>query len=134
MRLPSPRLASLLLPLCLVLGACGTMEATENTSGTLHTRVFDLTPQRADTAIRQAIEEQYHTIHRDLLGSGRIGYRIIVQSVQDLDVITAEAIRDPAGGYIFEIGNRGTTAALGVPARNTLTRLIEKHAARLEQP
>ena len=131
---PSSLMASLILPLLLTLGGCATIQTSNSTSGAVVTRVFDLTPQRADTAIRQAIEEKHRTIHRDLLGSGRIGYRIIVQSVQELDVITTEAIRDPAGGYYFTIDNRGINPAIGIPARNTLQALVEKHAAQLEQP
>ena len=122
----------LLVPVLTLIGGCTSIDGSQGAS-TVTTASYVLTPQRADAAIRQAIEEGFNNPHREFLPDGRIEFQFKVTVDGATDFITAEAIREPSGLYHVDVSNRGTAPAAGIPSRNQLLVLINKHARVLSQ-
>lgn len=125
-------LAVLIFSFLTTIFGCSTIHKAEEAvadveQGSAQTALFNITPAQADSVIRAAFKEGWPDKDLSTVGEGRIAYQIKLWFAIDREHIIAEAI-DSDNGYVFTVINRGTAPVVGVPARNKLVELLEKHA------
>jgi hypothetical protein len=112
--------------------ACSTVQRAEQAvadveQGSSRTAVYALNAESAREVMLGAIREGWPSVEPKALHDGRIGYEFVLHFAIDREHIIVEAMSS-SGGHLFQVINRGTAPAVGVPARKELIALLEKRA------
>ncbi|MCA8965761.1 MAG: hypothetical protein H6838_18435 [Planctomycetes bacterium] len=114
------------LPFLLLTAAC----AGTSSSLDMSPRTFALSREQADQVIRETLAEGWPENQQHPLGGARIGYSIQIWWLLDHDDVSAEALEQADGTFVFGVRNHGTAPVAGNPARRQLLeRLVAKATA-----
>jgi hypothetical protein len=125
-------IAVAVLACCAGVTACSAVHRAEEAVADVEqrssqTEAYALNAESAREVVLGAIREGWPSVEPKSLHDGRIGYEFVLHFAIDRERIIVEAL--PAGdGHLFQVTNRGTAPAVGVPARKKLISLLEKRA------